>query len=235
MTSGPLRWERVGPVRWSVGSDTAIVVVDGRLEPFDAAPVSAALHLGLSRSGVGYLVCRGAGLVDPDLATVDLLARLRLVACRSGWEMRVEAARRNYAVRAAQTTSAMPTRSSVNDDEQLTALFNRTCRDGPRGTLRRTAPASPACDYVSFDHPQRRATTSRHPRIRLLPFPTGAHPCAGLRGMGRAGEPPGDIRCSQMLVDGNASSGMSRCWVVRAIRVRAGGEGRGRRGFPSVR
>ncbi len=90
VAAGQVRWERLGPVRWSVGSDNAIVVVEGRLEPSHVGAVCASLHLVLSGSGVGSLTCRGEGLVDPDLATVDLLARLRLAAQLAGWDMRVE-------------------------------------------------------------------------------------------------------------------------------------------------
>ncbi len=90
MTSRQVRWERVGPVRWLMESDTAIVVVDGRLDPSDAPSVCGALQAGLSGPNVGSVICRGRGLVEPDLATVDLLARLRLAAHRSGCVMRVE-------------------------------------------------------------------------------------------------------------------------------------------------
>ncbi|MDP8970716.1 MAG: STAS domain-containing protein [Actinomycetota bacterium] len=85
-----MRWQRVGRVRWSVGAGTAVVVVDGQLEPSDAPSVCAALHAALSGSGVALLTCRGEGFGDPDLATVDLLARLRLAGHRVGCVLRVE-------------------------------------------------------------------------------------------------------------------------------------------------
>ncbi|MDQ3972772.1 MAG: STAS domain-containing protein [Actinomycetota bacterium] len=85
-----MRWQRVGRVRWSVGSGGVTVVVDGPLDPSDAPLVCAALHAAMSGSGVAFLACRGEGLGDPDLATVDLLARLRLAAHRVGCVMRVE-------------------------------------------------------------------------------------------------------------------------------------------------
>lgn len=90
MTSRRVRWERMGPVRWSVWSNGAIVVVEGRLDPSEAPSVGAALHARLSRAGGGTVICHGEGLVDPDLATVDLLARLHLAAHRSGYVVRVE-------------------------------------------------------------------------------------------------------------------------------------------------
>lgn len=83
-------WEQIGSVRWSVRSDTAIVVVDGQLDPSDAPSVCAALQARLSGSGVGTVICRGGGLVDPDLAMVDLLARMTLSAHRSGCVVKVE-------------------------------------------------------------------------------------------------------------------------------------------------
>ncbi len=90
MRARQVPWEQIGPVRWSVRCDTAIVVVDGQLDPSDAPGVCAALHARLSGSGVVSVICRGKGLVEPDLATVDLLARMTLCAHRFGCMVRVE-------------------------------------------------------------------------------------------------------------------------------------------------
>ncbi|MBW3577117.1 MAG: STAS domain-containing protein [Actinobacteria bacterium] len=85
------RWRSAGPVRWTLtAADTAIVVIDGRLAPSQAAPVCAALHAALSGSAARAVVCRGEGLAHPDLTTVDVLARLVATARRSGCAVRIE-------------------------------------------------------------------------------------------------------------------------------------------------
>lgn len=85
-----MRCERVGPVHWSLEAGVVTVVVDGPLDPADTPSVCAELCAALAGSAVGSVTCRGKGLADPDLATVDLLARLRLAAGRLGHAMRVE-------------------------------------------------------------------------------------------------------------------------------------------------
>lgn len=83
-------WQRVGWVRWSAVSGILIVVVEGPLDPAHARQVCAALRAELSESDVSAVACRGMGLIDPNLATVDMLARLRLATHRIGCAMRVD-------------------------------------------------------------------------------------------------------------------------------------------------
>ncbi len=85
-----MRCDRVGPVRWSVEAGVLTVVIDGPVNPDDAPSVCAELRALMSGSDVCLVSCRGTGLADPDLATVDLLTRLRLAAGRVGQAMRVE-------------------------------------------------------------------------------------------------------------------------------------------------
>ncbi|MFN2555455.1 MAG: STAS domain-containing protein [Nitriliruptorales bacterium] len=85
-----MRCERIGPVRWSLKAGVVTVTVDGPLGSDDTPSVCVELHAALSGSDVCSVTCRGKGLAEPDLATVDLLARLRLAAGRLGRPMRVE-------------------------------------------------------------------------------------------------------------------------------------------------
>ncbi len=77
-------------MRWSVRAGVLTLVIDGPLNPDDAPSVCAELRAVMSDSDVCVVSCWGKGLADPDLATVDLLARLRLAAGRVGQAMRVE-------------------------------------------------------------------------------------------------------------------------------------------------
>lgn len=70
------------------GSSPIVVVVDGRITRADAPPLCERVRVLLQR-GDGDVVCDVSALVDPDVGTVDALARLALTARRFGRELRL--------------------------------------------------------------------------------------------------------------------------------------------------
>lgn len=78
-----------GPVTWSIHDGTVALVVDGPLEGVDPSAMCRSLRAALEQGAVTRVVCQGDGLGDPDLGTVDLLARLQLVALRCGHQLRI--------------------------------------------------------------------------------------------------------------------------------------------------
>lgn len=86
------RWEAAGAVRWTKSrTGCAVVVIGGPVDPLDASRVCAALRAGLR--GATSVVCRGQALADPDMTTVDLLARLVLFAEHSDASVHIQAPR----------------------------------------------------------------------------------------------------------------------------------------------
>lgn len=84
------RWEAAGAVRWTQSrTGSAVVVLGSPVDPLDASEVCAGLRAGLR--GATSVVCRGLALADPDITTVDLLARLVLFAKHSGASVHVRA------------------------------------------------------------------------------------------------------------------------------------------------
>ena len=80
----PSRFE---PDRLTTGRQLALV---GRLEPVDLAAILPALRwLGRGRPP-GTLPCDVAGLAEPDLGTIDALARLQVQARRLGCPLVLE-------------------------------------------------------------------------------------------------------------------------------------------------
>ncbi len=74
----PPRRQR-GPARTVVR-----VLIAGRIGRADAAGLCGRIRELLDRSHAGLVVCDVAGVEDPDLGTVDVLARLQLTARREG-------------------------------------------------------------------------------------------------------------------------------------------------------
>lgn len=67
-------------------------MVVGPLQDADRRAMCGSLRAALERRTVTTVICEGDGLTDPDLGTVDLLARLRLVARQFGHELQIEGA-----------------------------------------------------------------------------------------------------------------------------------------------
>ena len=96
MSSTPPRGLRIeapegGPTL--VASDhqpTAIhLVVGGTIDAADIPVLSDRVCAELDESGARMVVCDVASLADPDMRTVDALARARLAALRRGCELRI--------------------------------------------------------------------------------------------------------------------------------------------------
>jgi ABC-type transporter Mla MlaB component len=64
--------------------------VGGRVTGADIARLCTALGTELEAGRVDIVVCNVAALVDPDVATVDALARMQLVCRRLGCRLRLE-------------------------------------------------------------------------------------------------------------------------------------------------
>jgi ABC-type transporter Mla MlaB component len=71
---------------------TVHLVVDGPQDRADAASLCARLLAALAGRRVELVVCDVAALTEPDVGTVDVLARMELTARRRGCEMRLEGA-----------------------------------------------------------------------------------------------------------------------------------------------
>ena len=65
------------------------LVVGGRLGPLDASALCERVRLLLNARGGATVVCDVGALADPDVGTVDALARLQLTASRLGGEIRL--------------------------------------------------------------------------------------------------------------------------------------------------
>lgn len=82
-----------GPPLWALLERThLLVLVRGRIAPADVPAGCARIRTLLAASDAGLVVCDLATLSDPDLSTVDALARLVLDARRLGREVRVREA-----------------------------------------------------------------------------------------------------------------------------------------------
>jgi ABC-type transporter Mla MlaB component len=66
------------------------VVIDGPLRDADALWFCGCLRAALERSGAETVVCDVTRLTEPDLEAVDVLARFRLTARRSGRWLRLD-------------------------------------------------------------------------------------------------------------------------------------------------
>jgi ABC-type transporter Mla MlaB component len=71
-----------------------VLVVNGAITPSDVQELCRRLRALVETSSAGVVLCDVSGLVDPDAATVEALARLRLTAIRLGGRMRLLHARR---------------------------------------------------------------------------------------------------------------------------------------------
>jgi ABC-type transporter Mla MlaB component len=75
------------------GSSTMVVIVDGRIARDDAPDLCAKLTELLNNSDAERVVCDVGALVNPDIGTVDVLARLALTARRLGCQVQLRHAR----------------------------------------------------------------------------------------------------------------------------------------------
>jgi ABC-type transporter Mla MlaB component len=64
--------------------DSAVLVLEGRIAPDDIAGLCRRLGALLAEGRTGRVVIDVAGLSDPDVSTVDAVARLQLTAKRAG-------------------------------------------------------------------------------------------------------------------------------------------------------
>jgi ABC-type transporter Mla MlaB component len=71
------------------GRDPIGVAIEGRLEPGDVPRLWARVRALQGAGDARLVVCDVSGLADPDVATVDALARLQLAARRSGCQIRL--------------------------------------------------------------------------------------------------------------------------------------------------
>jgi ABC-type transporter Mla MlaB component len=71
---------------------TIALVVAGRIARADVAALCDRVRALLEESRAELLVCEVAATADPDMATVELLARLQLVARRLGRQVRLSRA-----------------------------------------------------------------------------------------------------------------------------------------------
>jgi anti-anti-sigma regulatory factor len=75
------------------GSSMIVVVVDGRIAQADAPTLCDQLTSTLKDTDADLVVCDVDALVNPDIGTVDVLARLALTARRLGCQVRLRNAR----------------------------------------------------------------------------------------------------------------------------------------------
>jgi ABC-type transporter Mla MlaB component len=69
-----------------------VMVIDGPTAPADIGGLCERLRLQVEGSPTDLILCDVGGLVDPDLAAVDALARLQLTARRLGCRIRLRGA-----------------------------------------------------------------------------------------------------------------------------------------------
>lgn len=72
--------------------EAVVLVVDGRIGSDDAAVLSGRARALLEEQGAAVLVCDVGTLTEPDVGTVDTLARLQLTARRLGRRLRLRGA-----------------------------------------------------------------------------------------------------------------------------------------------
>jgi ABC-type transporter Mla MlaB component len=77
------------PLRAALERTALVVRMCGRMNPGDVSPACARVHALLAASDADQVVCDLAALNQPDLATVDALARLTLAARRLGCRVHV--------------------------------------------------------------------------------------------------------------------------------------------------
>jgi ABC-type transporter Mla MlaB component len=72
---------RTGPPR---------LAVSGRVGPGEASSLCACVRASVGGAGPGPIACDVSGIEDPDVGTVDALARMALAARRLGREMELQ-------------------------------------------------------------------------------------------------------------------------------------------------
>jgi ABC-type transporter Mla MlaB component len=87
-SAAPIR--ALPPAPWS---STMVVVVDGRIARADAPKLCDQLTATLKDRSTDLVICDVGALVNPDIGTVDVLARLALTARRLGCQVRLRHAR----------------------------------------------------------------------------------------------------------------------------------------------
>ena len=71
--------------------DNVVVCIRGRVARADAPRLCDRIQAVLRRGGADIVVCDISAVVDPDLETIEVLARLQLTARRLGRELRLRA------------------------------------------------------------------------------------------------------------------------------------------------
>lgn len=67
-----------GPIRWAIGCDVLVVVIDGPIHAGDAPAIAAWTGALLAVGGARRVTCDVTRLTAPDVDTVDALAQLSL-------------------------------------------------------------------------------------------------------------------------------------------------------------
>jgi ABC-type transporter Mla MlaB component len=80
---------RVIALPWPPGSSTIVLVLSGPILRADVAGLCERVQTLLESSNADLAICDVEGVADPDVVTVDALARLQLIARRLGLEIRV--------------------------------------------------------------------------------------------------------------------------------------------------
>jgi ABC-type transporter Mla MlaB component len=80
---------RVIALRWPPGSSTILLVLSGPILRADLTGLCERVQILLESSNADLAICDVEGIADPDVVTVDALARLQLIARRLGCEIRV--------------------------------------------------------------------------------------------------------------------------------------------------
>ncbi|MFD5112772.1 STAS domain-containing protein [Streptomyces sp. NPDC058391] len=75
-------------------TEPIVLVIAGRLTPADGPRLCEELAARLRETGGAEAICDVGGLIPPNLAAVDALARLRLTARRQGCRIRLTGAGR---------------------------------------------------------------------------------------------------------------------------------------------
>lgn len=88
-TQSGAEWRSADGVRWRLSRDgTLVVTVAGPLDPHTVTTTATRLRPVLAQAHT--MTIGGAGLTAPDLTTVDLLARLLLIAGSARTEIRMQ-------------------------------------------------------------------------------------------------------------------------------------------------
>jgi ABC-type transporter Mla MlaB component len=80
---------RVIALPWPPGSSTIVLVLSGPILRADVAGLCERVQTLLESSNADLAFCDVKGVADPDVVTVDALARVQLIARRLGLEIRV--------------------------------------------------------------------------------------------------------------------------------------------------